>query len=81
MPDHGNVYLQPLSVPHTMSSAEKTGDPLGPLTELLGTGSYPREKVLQQTQRLQHIRRAIEEKVGLEDPMPLHGMVSRHEGP
>ena len=51
------------------------------LVALLGVEFYPREEVLRQAQRLRHMMLAIEEKVLLEDPMPLHGMVSRYEEP
>jgi hypothetical protein len=64
-----------------MSSAERSGDLLSALSEFLGVETYPKDKVLQQVQRLHHMMRAIEEEVGLEDPMPLHGMVSRCEEP
>jgi hypothetical protein len=64
-----------------MSSAGKSGDLLSALSEFLGVEIYPKDKVLQQVQRLHHMMRAIEEEVRLEDPMPLHGMVSRYEKP
>jgi hypothetical protein len=64
-----------------MSSAESAGDLLGELVALLGVEVYRREEVQRQAQRLRHIMLAMEEKVLLEDPMPLHGMVSRYEGP
>ncbi len=51
------------------------------LVALLGVEFYPREEVLRQAHRLRHMMLAMEEKVLLEDPMPLHGMVSRYEGP
>jgi len=54
---------------------------LSALSEFLGVEIYPKDKVLQQVQRLHHMMRAIEEEVRLEDPMPLHGMVSRYEKP
>jgi hypothetical protein len=64
-----------------MSSAGKSGYLLSALSEFLGVEIYPKDKVLQQVQRLHHMMRAIEEEVRLEDPMPLHGMVSRYEKP
>ena len=64
-----------------MSSAERSGDLFSALSEFFGVETYPKDKVLQQVQRLHHMMRAIEEEVGLEDPMPLHGMVSRYERP
>ncbi len=54
---------------------------MGELVALLGVEVYRREEVHRQAQRLRHIMLAMEEKVLLEDPMPLHGMVSRYEGP
>jgi hypothetical protein len=64
-----------------MSRDEGAGELLSALVALLGVEFYPREEVLRQAQRLRHMMRAIEEKVLLEDPMPLHGMVSRYEEP
>ncbi|MEM0375381.1 MAG: hypothetical protein QXO17_04285 [Nitrososphaerota archaeon] len=63
-----------------MSSKAPQEELLRSLAELMGVEGYPPEKVLQQAKRLGGMRRAIEERVGLEDPLPLNGVVRRHEG-
>lgn len=63
-----------------MSSGVATEELVRSLVELLGVEGYPAEQVVRQASRLGGMRRAIEERVGLEDPMPQIGMVRRHEG-